>query len=203
MPAPVQKELAERLTYYQAVGSAGVFAPKDWSCRAWSGSSGSTLLVTPKRIEPPYFPLPTITGPAVVIQSSDTTSSGRFHAAIVAAQLFPLLGQELIARVRQEHLISDSSFELERYPDDQFSYLSDRLVEYSTPANRAGLGTEGLLETANLPVRGLTVLNPESETNALTEVRVRLPASLNAEAEAIVRLETSCVQLKQGCRGLQ
>jgi hypothetical protein len=203
MPAPVQKDLAEQLAYYQAEGSAGVFAPKGWSCRAWSGSSGSTLLVTPKRIEPPYFPLPTITGGAVVIQSSDTSSSGRFHAAIVAAQLFPLLGRELIARVRQEHLISDSSFDLERYPDDQLSYLSDRLVEYSTPANRTGLGTEGLLETANLPVRGLTVLNPESETNALTEVRVRLPAALNAEAEAIVRLETTCLQLKQGCRGLQ
>lgn len=203
MPAPVQQAIAEQIAYYKAEASPGVFAPRGWSCRAWDGSSGSTLLVTPKPIEPPYFPLPKITGPAVMIQSSDTESSGRFHIAIVAAQLFPLLGQELITRVRQEHLISDSSFDAEHYPVDRLSYLSDRFVEYTTSANRTGFGTDGLFEVSNLPVRGLTILNPEAEVNALTEVRVRLPAALYAVAEAIVRLETACLQLKQGCRALQ
>jgi hypothetical protein len=203
MPAPVQPTLAEQLAYYQAEGSPGVYAPRGWSCRAWYGSSGSTLLVTPKRLEPPYFPLPKITGPTVMIQSSDTESSGRFHVAIVAAQLFPLLGQDLIVRVRLEHLISDASFDVEHHPDDRLEYLSDRLVEYTTPPNRDGLGTDGLLEVSNLPIRGLTILNPDSETNALTEVRVRLPGGLTGVMEAIMQLETVCLQLKQGCRGLQ
>ena len=203
MPAPVEERMAEQIAYYKAEHSPGVYAPKGWSCRVWDGLNGSVLVVTPKRIEPPYFPLPMITGPAVMIQSSDGGSSGRFHIAIVAAQLFSLLGSEFITRVRQEHLIPDSSFDVEPYPDDQLRYLSDRFVEYTTPPNRTGLGTDGMFEMSNLPVRGLTILNLETEVNSLTEVRVRLPAGLNSVAEAIVQLETACVQLQRGCRGLQ
>jgi hypothetical protein len=202
MSVPLAPLPAGQIAFYRAEHSPGVYAPKGWSCRAWDGSNGSTLVVTPKRVEPPYFPLPVITGPAVMIEASDATSSGRFHVAIVAAQLFPLIGSEFIARVRQEHLISDSSFDLESYPDDRLTYLSDRLVQYTTPPNRAGLGTAGMLEVSDLPVRGLTILTLESEANALTEVRVRLPAGLNAVAAAIVQLETTCVQLARGCRGL-
>lgn len=203
IPVPLDQRMAEQIAYYRAEHSPGVYAPKGWSCRAWYGSNGSVLVVTPKRIEPPYFPLPKITGPAVMIETSDAGTAGRFHVAIVAAQLFPLVGSEFITRVRQEHLIADSSFDVEPYPDDQLRYLSDRLVEYTTPANRTGLGTDSLFEMSNLPVRGLTILNPEAEVNALTEVRVRLPAGLNSVAEAIVQLETTCVQLQRGCRGLQ
>jgi hypothetical protein len=59
-----------------------------------------------------------------------------------------------------------------------------------------------MLEVSDQPVRGLTILNLESEANALTELRVRLPANLGGVAEAIVQLETICVQLPRGCRGL-
>ena len=98
---------------------------------------------------------------------------------------------------------SPSSFDVEPYPDDQLRYLTDRFVEYTTPANRTGLGTDGLFDMSNLPVRGLTILNLEAEANGLTEVRVRLPAGLNSVAETIVQLETACLQLQRGCRGLQ
>jgi hypothetical protein len=202
MPVPLDQRMAAEIAYYSAAHT-GVFAPKSWYCLAWSGSSGSILLVTPQRIAPPYFPLPVITGPAVMIQSSDGATSGRFHVAITASRLFSVVGGEFVTRVRQEHLISDSSFDAEPYPDDQLRYLSDRLVEYTTPANRTGLGTEGMFEMSNMPVRGLTLLNLETEANSLTEVRVRLPAGLNSVAETIVQLETVCLQLQRGCRGLQ
>jgi hypothetical protein len=199
----IDVSVAQQLAYYRAEHSPGVYAPKGWYCRAWYGSNGSILVVTPKRMEPPYFPLPAISGPAVMIESSDAGDSGRFHVAIVASQLFPLVAGELINRVRQEHLIPDSSFDLEPYPDDHRKYLSDRFVEYTTPANRTGLGTDGMFEMSNLPVRGLTLLNPQAEVNALIEVRVRLPATLNAVAQAIMQLETACVQTPRGCRGLK
>jgi hypothetical protein len=203
MPGPLEQRIAQQMAYYQAAHTPGVYAPKGWYCRAWYGSNGSILVVTPKRIEPPYFPLPMITGPAVMIESSNGGTSGRFHVAIVAAQLFPLVDSEFITRVRQEHLIRDSSFDLKPYPDDQLKYLSDRFAEYTTPPNRTGLGTDGMFEMSNLPIRGLTILNLETEANSLTEVRVRLPAGLNSVAEAILQLETACVQLQRGCRGLQ
>ena len=203
MSAPVDPRIAGQMAYYRSEGSPGVFAPKGWSCRAWDGSNGSLLVVTPKRIPPPYYPLPVIDGPAVTMETSDAGSSGRFHVAIVATQLFPLVGSDFIERVRQEHLISDSSFEPEHFPYDNRHYLSDRFVEYVTAANRTGLGTEGVLEMSDLPIRGLTILNLQAEVNSLIEVRVRLPPALNAVAETILQLETVCVQLQRGCRGLQ
>jgi hypothetical protein len=202
MPAPVEPRVAEQIAYYRAESSPGIFAPKGWSCRAWNGSNGSVLVVTPKRIDPPYFPLPTISGAGVMIESSDGGSSGRFHVALVAARLFPLLGGEFINRVRQEHLISDSLFDVEPYPADRLEYLSDRFVEYTTPANTGGLGTDGMFEVSDLPVMGLTIVNLAADVNTLTEVRVRLPPGLNAVAQAIVQLETVCVQLPRGCLGL-
>ena len=202
MAAPAEATVASQLVYYRPEHGAGVFGPKGWSCRAWTGSSGGLLLVTPKPLPPPYIPLPSVTGPAVLIQTTDGSEVGRFHLALVAERLFPLLGRELIERVREEHLISDSSFNTEPYPDDRLDYLSDRLAEYTTPGNKSGLGTDSLLEVSDLPIHGLTLLNPEAIADALTEVRVRLPPPLVALENAIIDLETRCLQLRQGCRGL-
>jgi hypothetical protein len=202
-PTPVQTEqrLADQLAYYGSAHRLGIFAPRGWSCRAWSGANGSFLVVTPKRIFPPYYPLPNLGGPAVTINSWDGGGSGRFHVAIVAAQLFPLVGKEFIAQVRQERLIPDSSFAVTRNPDDDVKYLSDRLVEFSTSANHSGIGTDDMLEVSTVPIRGLMILNLEDEADALTEVRVRLPANLNSTAEAILQLEATCLQSQRVCRG--
>jgi hypothetical protein len=200
MPVPMDQRQSAQIGFYSAAHTPGVYAPKGWYCRAWDGSNGSILVVTPTRLAPPYFPLPVISGPAVIVQSSDATGSGRFHVAIVAAQLFPLLADDFIARIRQEHLISDASFDAEPYPDDQVQYLSDRFVQFTTPPNRSGLGTDGMLATSDMAVRGLIILNLEDQTDSLTEVRVRLPGSLNSIAAAIVQLETICIQLHGRCR---
>jgi hypothetical protein len=193
-PVPLDQQAASQLSYYRAADLPGVYAPKGWHCTVWNGTNGRILLVTPQRIPPPYFPLPVILGTAVMIQTTEGKSSGRFHVAIVAAELFPVVGRDFIKSVRQEHLISDSSFDAEHYPDDQLQYLSDRFVQYTTPPNRSGLGTEGILDMSDLPVRGLTILNPQNEVISLTEVRVRLPNELAPVAEMVLRLETACVQ---------
>ena len=198
-----QQPMAGQIAFYHAEHSPGVFAPKGWSCRAWSGSNGTFLAVTPQRILPPYYPLPTITGPAVTVDSWDASSSGRFHVAIIAAQLFSADGGEFSARVRQDHLISDASFTTAHSPDDDLRYVSDRIVEYTTAANRKGLGTDSMLDSSNSPIRGLITLDLKNESNALTEIRVKLPPNLTPVADAILQLETVCVQLQQGCRALQ
>jgi hypothetical protein len=203
MPADVSAAIAAQIAYYRAEGSAGVYAPQRWSCHGWSGSNGSILVVTPKALAPPYFPLPAIMGPAVMIQSSPRESSGRFHVAIVAAQLFPLVGADFIARIRQEHLIPDSSLVAEHDPDDELQYLSDRFVRYTTPANHSGLGTQGMLDVSNLPIHGLTILSLEDAADALTEVRIRLPPAQNPVAAALLQLQTACIQRRGGCRASQ
>jgi hypothetical protein len=204
-PTPVQVEprLADQLAYYGSARRLGVFAPKGWSCRAWSGANGSFLVVTPKHLAPPYYPLPNIGGPAVTINSWDGGGPGRFHVAIIAAQLFSLVGSEFIAHVRQEHLIPDSSFGVTRYAEDDVKYLSDRLVEFSTPANHPGIGSDDMLEVSAAPIRGLMILNLENEVDTLTELRIRLPPNLNSLAEAILQLQATCMQSQKTCRGAQ
>jgi len=113
------------------------------------------------------------------------------------------VGAEFVVRIRDEHLIPDSSFDAEPYPDDQLQYLSDRMVEFVTPPNHTGLGTEGLLEMSDLPIRGLIILNLQDEVNSLIELRVRLPAGLSSVAASIIQLETTCLQLHGRCRGFQ
>jgi len=203
MSAPVQPSAVDQLVYYKAEHSPGLFAPKGWACRAWFGSSGSLVVVTPKRLEPPYFPLPKIAGPAVMIQTSDLDGPGRFRVAIVSTQLFPMAGTELISRVRDEHLISDASFDAEPLLEDRVQYLTDRLAEYTTAANRSGLGTDSVFEVSNLPVRGLTLLTPTAGVNSLTEVRVRVGGGSGAVEEGIMQLETACLQLQRGCHELR
>jgi len=202
MPAPVDGRMAPQLAFYRSLNSPGVYAPRGWQCRGWDGSNGTILVVTPRRLEPPFYPLPGIAGPAVMIQTSDAGSSGRFHVAIVAAQLFGLIADEFIATIRQEHVVSDSALQAAPDPDDQVQYISDRLVQFTTPANRNGLGTDGLFEMSDRAVRGLIILNLERSVNSLTEVRVRLPPALDAVTTTIVQLETTCIQLAGGCRGL-
>ncbi len=197
--ADLDPDLASKMAYFGTPQGPRVFGPRGWSCHAWEGSGGRIVLITPRRLEPPYFPLPTLDGPAVLLQTTDRTESGRFHVAIVAAQLFPAAAADFIDSVRQEKLVSEESFEAHTFPDDAVRYLSDQFVLYTTPANHSGLGTESLFQASDLPISGLTLLRLASDTDALTELRVRLPRALAATTAAIIDLETRCVQQPKPC----
>jgi len=202
IPVPLDGRMAGQLAYYRSERSPGVYAPRGWQCHGWDGLNGTILVVTPKSLQPPFVPLPVVSGPAIAIETSDAAGPGRFHVAIVAAQVFALIGEDFITRIRQEHLIPDASFEAEPDADDQIQNISDRLVEFTTPPNRSGLGTNDMFEPSDWPVRGLIILNLPSELNSLTEVRVRLPPGMIGIAATVVQLETTCIQLQGGCRGL-
>src|SRR2546427_12860328 len=53
------------IAYYKGEQAPGVFAPTGWHCRVWYGSSGSSVLVTPTRIDTTHFLPPKVLGPAV------------------------------------------------------------------------------------------------------------------------------------------
>lgn len=185
---PVAVRVANELTYYKAKQGAGVFAPRGWKCRGWYGSSGAFLVVTPAAIPRPYLPVPTIDSPAVRVSFADGETSGRFDVAVTAARLFPQSARGFIDRVKAEHVIPDSSFDVKPFPADRLHYLTSTDVEYLTPADRDGLGTEDMLEKSSLPVRGLLLLVPGHGVPSLAHIQVRLPSELKALERVILRL---------------
>ena len=190
--------IARRLAYYQAGQGHGVLGPKGWHCREWYGSSGGFLAVTPQEIRPPYFPPPTISGPAIYIGSADAGTSGRFEVAITAARLFPQSTREFVERIKGEDILPAKEFDVKPFPSDRLRYLSNHVVEFTTPANKDGLGTSGMLRASRLPIRGLVALNPEAEIDSLTEIYVRLPAELSDLTQPILAWESTCLIHKQG-----
>lgn len=195
----IEPAIAQRLAYYQAKQGHGVLAPKGWHCREWYGSSGGFLVVTPQGIRPPYFPIPMISGPAIYISSADAGTSGRFEVAITAARLFPHSTREFVERIKGEDIVPAKDFDVKPFPADRLRYLSERVVEFTTPANKNGFGTSGMLRVSRFPIRGLVALNPEAEIDSLTELYVRLPAELSDLTQPILAWESLCLIREQGC----
>ena len=192
--ARMDPRAARHLAYYKAYQGYGVLAPKGWHCRGWYGSSGGYLVVTPKRLRPPYFPHPKLTGAAVFAGSELGDTSGRFDVAVTAARLFPRVAHTFIESIKAEGLMSDKEFEVKPFPSDAMHYLNDRTVEFMTPAEHVGLGTTGGWLTASaLPIRGIMALALPPSEPAQIEIMTRLPAGLSDLTESILGWESRWV----------
>jgi len=99
------------VAYYKGENSRGAFAPHGWNCRVWYGSSGSTLIVTPASINPPYLTPPRLSAPAIEVSSIIGGTSGRFSVAIYASRLFAEPAAGFIQRIKNEGVVPTSAFE--------------------------------------------------------------------------------------------
>jgi len=145
---------AKELAYYSGVG-LGVLGPRGWNCFGGYGSSGETLFVSPEPIEiTNVFPAGT-TGAAIEVSHSDGgTGSGAFEVAEVVARVFPDF--EAFAKDVSKEFGTQILFG--PYPKDKLTYRNNRVVEYITPAQTEGLGTQGSLKTSNSPIEGVAIL---------------------------------------------
>jgi len=76
-------------------------------------------------------------------------------------------------------------FPSEPYPDDELARLSDTEVEFITPPNKEGLGTQGWLKKNGMPTSGVLILSTDEE-NDLTRLNVRLATDMRDLAPAII-----------------
>lgn len=191
---------AQDISYYKARGGSGVYAPSGWKCRAWYGSSGTTLIVTPDLIQPPYFPVPKFHGSAIEMTEVFGGTSGRFSVAILASRIFSVAAANLIEKVKAEEMVPNSKFESGPHKYDALRYLNNLTVEFTTPAEKEGLGTEGFLSPSKNAIRGVVVLDQsDPEWPNVSIVSVRLPTELIRLEAEILRLYTACMQLETGC----
>jgi hypothetical protein len=164
--------LADRLSFYKAEYAPLVLAPRGWQCSGRYGSGGGFVLVVPDEDAERAT-----AGPAVYAAIWIGGTSGRMAVGELRARTLP----------RGLSEPSEPIDEVRPFPGDVLMRGTPRIVEYTTPANTEGLGTEHAgLEPSALPVHGVVRFEgPESELNARL-LAVRLPAELDEAIPVIV-----------------
>jgi hypothetical protein len=172
----ITTEAAQRLAYYKAKEGVGVLAPKGWHCFGAYGSSGATLYVSPDPINSADVLSSSwkgFAGPVVQISLEYGGTSGRFAVAKTIARAFPAR-KEFVEGVIAEGIEPASSFPYGPYPVDALKYRGENFVEFSTPAQAEGLGTDSRLQKNDTPISGAALLVGEEPD--LLRVWVRLPS---------------------------
>ncbi len=178
MPAQV----AERLAYYKSEHTFGVLAPRGWHCIGVYGRRGATLYVSPQAIDTVEgFSriLTGFTGPAIEIDHVYGSTSGRYEVARVIGRVFPkrkAFVENLIKSESKEGIESVGDFPFGPYPNDKLTYRDANTVEYVTPANTEGIGTQFALKKSSEPVSGVAIL--VGNTPDLVQLSMRLPPEL-------------------------
>ncbi|HVU45129.1 MAG TPA: hypothetical protein VHD85_03320 [Terracidiphilus sp.] len=123
-------------------------------------------------------------GSAIQISSIEGDTSGRFEVARFIARVYPA-HRDFVQNVIAEGIEPASAFPSGPYPTDKLTYRSKEIVEYVTPANTMGLGTNSHLQQNEDPISGVAIL--AGEALDLVHLSVRLPPQDNELIRIIVR----------------
>jgi hypothetical protein len=116
--------------------------------------------------------LDTLDGPFIKVTQLSGETSGRVGVAKVIARVFPT--QKAFADGVLEELGSDTGIEFGPYPKDTLKYHGDVTVEFETPANTVGLGSEFGLQPNDQPIRGVAAIKWHGQDIYLVCLTVRL-----------------------------
>lgn len=197
-PVQATPEEGERLSYYGMEGGLGVVAPRGWFCFGTYGSSGNVLYVSPKPIRSPDLFSPTwprFAGSAIQITQEYGGTSGRFGVAAVIARVFPA-HNDYVRKILSEGM-QPRSFPSGAYPNDKLTYKGSDVVEYTTPPQSEGLGTQSRLAKSKEAVSGVAVLT--GKTPDLILLSMRLPQSFSS-LKLIIRREAERLAEALGTR---
>jgi len=182
---PISADSASHLAYYKSPQGLGILAPRGWFCFGVYGSNGYALYVSPERITAAdLFSGKGFAGPAIELEGQDGGTSGRFGVARVIARVFPA-HKSFVERVIAEGIEPAKSFPFGPYPEDKLTYRSKLMVEYETPANTEGLGTNSRLKKNAYPISGAAILI--GDTPDLMFLAVHLSPDLADLASPIIQ----------------
>ncbi|MEI9977853.1 MAG: hypothetical protein WDN23_02430 [Edaphobacter sp.] len=184
---PIEAEEVQQLAYYASIKEFGVLAPRGWYCYGTYGSDGVNLYVSPRPINLDNLFSETrsgFAGPVVELSITNGGTSGRFEVAKTIARVFPS-HRAFVTHVIEEGIEPASLFPLGPYPNDTLIYKSNEIVEYRTPANTEGLGTNSFIQSGEYPINGVVMLM--GEDTDLVRLSVRLPPKQADLIPAIVQ----------------
>jgi len=184
---PISPASAEKLAYYQSADGIGVLGPRGWYCEGNSGSGGVALYLSPVPIirGPDWRGFE---GPGLETWHVISESSGMYEAAEIIARAFP--AYRALAQATLRNL--DGPVPAGPYPTDHLTYKNESVLEYETPPETEGLGTDSTwLRKSDLPISGAAILIADSPGSGRVPdvllLAVRLPPELAALAPVIVR----------------
>jgi hypothetical protein len=130
-------------------------------------------------------------GPVVEIAYEYGGTSGRFGVARTIARVFPAY-KAFVDKVMEEEIQADNSIAFGPYPKDKLTYKGKDIVEYQTPGQTEGLGTNQGLKKNDTPISGVAILT--GQTPDLVFLAVRLSPDQTDLTSAIIRgVETDVV----------
>jgi len=151
---------AQRLAWYKAQYGPGVLAPRGWHCFSIYGSDGSNLFVSPDAIDSKTLlsvDWKGFAGQAIQISVASGGTSGRFEVAKVIARVFPAYKQ-FAQNVIAEGIEPASDFPSGPFASDKLTDRGKNIVEFETPANMAGMGTDSRLLPNASPIDGVAII---------------------------------------------
>ncbi len=193
-PVKLPPEIANKLAWYEYKGDAGqigTLGPRGWNCFVTIGSNGETLYIAPETMNSAkileHKEWQGFTGPAIQLSGSDGGTSGRFEVARTVARVFPAY-RSYARKIIAEGFGPASDYPFGPFPSDHLTYKSKKLVEFTTPSHRKGLGTTSWLLPSDQPILGFALLTIGPNVDAeLLQLSLRLPPSLSALSPTLVR----------------
>ena len=180
---PITIKAAQMLASYRSPEGLSVLAPRGWYCLGIYGSGGDSLYVGPQPIDESMVGRSGFAGPIIEISHTFGNTSGRFDVARIIARVFPAYKSSAY-KFLEGFDLATSSLAFGPYPQDALTYKSNRVVEYKTPAQTDGLGTQSWLKRNGRPIEGVAML--VGQTPDLLRLSVRLPPELNGLRGVIV-----------------
>jgi hypothetical protein len=105
---------------------------------------------------------------------------------------------KFVTDVVSEGIQPASSFPSGPYATDNLQRRGKETVEFETPANAKGLGSQSRLAINSSPIQGVAILFGEEEPS-LVQLSMRLPNSDQSLSRAIIQqLETETLNEKPG-----
>jgi hypothetical protein len=180
----ISPQVAKRMAYFKGLG---ILVPRDWYCSQSSGTSGSVMYLTPERTSNEAISSldsKGFTGPVIVLAEKSGGTSGRFEVAQAIARAFPT-HMSFARGVFEEGLLPAKDIPSGPSPTDKLTYFGYEHVEFITPANTEGFGTDSGLQKNASPIRGVAIL--EGEYPDLIKLTVRLSPDDDDLAQVIVK----------------
>jgi hypothetical protein len=166
-----------------------LLAPVGWHCFGTYGSNGSNLYLSPQPIDATIVFSDNwkgFTGPVIQISGEEGGTSGRYGVASMIARVFPT-HSAFVRSVIASGLAEANDFPAGPYPKDQLVYKSKEVVEYQTPAQTDGLGTQSRLQKNADPIRGVAILVGNQHEPSLVFLAARLPLEMEPLTSIIIQ----------------